>query len=91
MTHEIVILSKDNYDEINTKLDKIIQKQELRVDPQEEWMDKPSVLKLLRVSSSTLQTYRDKGLIKYSQVGRKILYRVKDLHEFLDRNKFNNH
>jgi len=87
MTHEIVILSKDNYDEINTKLDKIIQKQELRVDPQEEWMDKPSVLKLLRVSSSTLQTYRDKGLIKYSQVGRKILYNKADIINFLNNSK----
>lgn len=82
-----MIITPQAFREIVSKLDSIIKNLEPRADAQEEWMDKPSVLKLLRVSPSTLQTYRDKGLIKYSQVGRKILYEKKDIVNFLTNSK----
>jgi excisionase family DNA binding protein len=41
--------------------------------------------KFLHVSTRTLQTYRDGGLIRFSQVGSKIFFRRSDIDEFLAR------
>jgi hypothetical protein len=43
--------------------------------------------KRLNVSSKTLQSYRDKRLIEFSQVGRKISYTEEQVHSFLNRHR----
>lgn len=43
--------------------------------------------KYLNVCSKTLQNYRDSGLIRFSQAGRKIYYTQSNLDEFLIENK----
>jgi excisionase family DNA binding protein len=43
------------------------------------WLDVEETMKLLKVSRSTLQNYRDKGMISFSQVGNKIYFRRSDL------------
>lgn len=52
----------------------------------EEWLDGKAVCHLLHISSRTLQTYRTTGLISYSQIGRKIYYKVSDIQDHLERN-----
>lgn len=44
----------------------------------------------LNVCSKTLQNYRDNGLIRFTQVGRKISYSQQDLNIFLNKNKIEN-
>lgn len=39
--------------------------------------------KLLKVTTRTLQEYRDSGKLSFVQEGRKIWYRVSDIEEFL--------
>ncbi|SHG07980.1 helix-turn-helix domain-containing protein [Dysgonomonas macrotermitis] len=56
-----------------------------RVD--EEWYNNRDVCRLLGVSLRTLQTYRDKGLIPYSQVGHKCYYKIKDVECFMEKNR----
>ena len=51
-----------------------------------EWLDGKAVCHLLRVSNRTLQSYRDKGIISFSQFGRKIYYKASDIQEHLERN-----
>ncbi|MEI9912624.1 MAG: helix-turn-helix domain-containing protein [Bacteroidota bacterium] len=41
----------------------------------------------LNVCSKTLQNYRDNGLLRYTQVGRKIYYDQTDLNAFLETYK----
>jgi excisionase family DNA binding protein len=54
--------------------------------------DSPSLLNnqetadLLNVSLRTLQKYRDTGLLEFSQIGRKILYKRAFIDEFITNN-----
>ena len=51
------------------------------------WLDNQDVCRLLGISLRTLQTYRDKGLIPYSQVGHKCYYKVEDIERFMEENR----
>lgn len=53
----------------------------------EEWWTNQEVCRLLGISLRTLQNYRDKGLIPYSQIGHKCYYKVKDVEHFIEKNK----
>jgi hypothetical protein len=41
---------------------------------------------MLKLSPKTLQNYRDRRLIPFSQVGNKIYYPLKGIEEFLNEN-----
>ena len=47
------------------------------------WLTNDEVLKLLKVSKRTLQTYRDRRVIGFSQFGAKIYYKAEDIEQFL--------
>jgi uncharacterized membrane protein len=40
----------------------------------------------MNISKRTAQTWRDEGIISFSQVGRKIYYRMSDVQRLLDSN-----
>lgn len=44
------------------------------------------VCEKLFISPRTLQDYRDKGILPYTQIAGKILYRVSDLNQLLQEN-----
>lgn len=56
----------------------------------EEWLDNQDVCQLLGISLRTLQTYRDRKIIPYSQVAHKCYYKAKDIHLFIEKNKIKN-
>lgn len=66
-------------DEIYEKVSKIETSQ-----IETEWFDIPETCKFLKISSRTLQNYRDNGLIPFSQVYSKIYFRKQDLLKFLE-------
>jgi MerR family transcriptional regulator, repressor of the yfmOP operon len=43
------------------------------------------VCKILSISSRTLQTYRDKNILPFAQIGRKIYYKASDIDEYLEQ------
>lgn len=45
----------------------------------EKWFDNDDVCSLLQISKRTLQSYRDNGILPYSQIGHKCYYRVSDI------------
>lgn len=51
----------------------------------EKWLSSEEVCHLLRISSRTLQNYRDNGVLPFAQIGRKIYYRASDIQEYLSR------
>ena len=57
----------------------------------ELWVDSEQAMCILKISSkTTLQKYRDQGLIRFSQPSRKlVLYHKPSLYEFLDKNVTN--
>ena len=50
-----------------------------------KWLSSEEVCHLLLISKRTLQTYRDRGILPFAQVGRKIYYKASDIDEYLDR------
>ena len=51
----------------------------------EVYLTSEEVCKLLRLSSRTLQEYRDNGTIAYYKIGGKILYKQSDIQAMLER------
>jgi excisionase family DNA binding protein len=49
----------------------------------DSWLTTKQVAKLLDLTERTLQTYRDRGDIPFSQYGRVVRYRAQDVQEFL--------
>ena len=49
-----------------------------------KWIDSVKARKMLGVSPKTWQTYRDKRIIPFAQIGRKILVKREDLQAFME-------
>lgn len=87
---EAIILPKEAYQQILTKLDAItLQLSKTTKSPQETWLSNTECCKLLKVSSRTLQNYRDKGILPFSQAGGKIYYRMSDIEAHLNNHYIN--
>jgi len=50
-----------------------------------EWVTGPIVCKRLKICNRTLFNLRKSGQIKYSQFGRKILYKLSDVENFIQQ------
>jgi len=53
----------------------------------EQWLVKEDVCALLQISPRTLQSYRDNGMLPFSQIGRKCYYRVSDVQQLINNSK----
>lgn len=86
---EIKMIEGRVYDRIRQCLKDLLEKtRKLQPKPvDEEWYTNRDVCRLLGISLRTLQNYRDKGLIPYSQVGHKCYYKIKDVEEFMEKNR----
>ena len=51
----------------------------------EVYLTSEEVCSLLRLSTRTLQDYRDNGMIAYCKIGGKILYKQSDIQAMLER------
>lgn len=56
------------------------------VQPNEKdkWITNDQFCVFLDISHKTAQSYRDRGLVVFSQVGNKIHYRISEVNRFLD-------
>ena len=86
---EIVSIEKKTFEEMKERFEKFSEHVKglcARYRPPErmDWMDSTDVCEKLGVSKRTVQTYRDRGLLPYSQINHKIYYRTEDVEAFLD-------
>ena len=51
-----------------------------------DWLHNGDVCRLLNISKRTLQDYRDRRIIPYTQFAGKILYRLSDINQLLQKN-----
>ena len=51
----------------------------------EKWLDNEEVCQLLQISQRTLQSYRDKGTIPFSQIGHKCYYKTSDIEQVINK------
>jgi len=83
----VITIQSEVWENLQHKIEAIQTKveQQRREAWEEEWIDNEALMFRLKVSRKTAQTYRDSGLISFSQIGNKIYYRNKDVEEFLMR------
>lgn len=80
--HEWVRNFHSNFDRLLVSLEKLFNQRQPSVYGDELLTDK-EVSQLLKVSRRTLQDYRNNGILPYTQVGGKILYRTSDIEQTL--------
>lgn len=80
--HEWVRNFHSNFDRLLASLEKLFNQRQPSVYGDELLTDK-EVSQLLKVSRRTLQDYRNNGILPYTQVGGKILYRTSDIEQTL--------
>ena len=71
----------DKMDLIDKKLDDHKNTKQLS----EIWLDIQEACQALKISKRTLQSYRDNGILPFSQIGGKIYFRSADIEEHLNR------
>lgn len=52
-----------------------------------EWLDNQQVCILLDISLRTLQSYRDRKILAYSQTGHKCYYKLCDVEELMQKSR----
>jgi len=85
---EAIILSSEQFDKLVSQIEILNERVEKinRKDPLEDrWLDIQDVCELLHISKRTLQSYRDKGILPFSQIGAKIYYKASDIQKHLDK------
>jgi len=82
-----ILISEQEFNEIQRKLDSItesILNASAKNQLVEKWLDNAQVCIILKVSSRTLQNYRDNGILPFSQIGNKIYYKAEDIDKHLE-------
>lgn len=84
---EAILLSEEQYKDLVEQFNsiKLLIKEGQRIK-QDTLYDNATFLKLMGISKKTAQTWRDNGLITFSQISGKIYYRQKDILDMLERN-----
>lgn len=83
----MLVIEEEAYKELMSQLEEIkqgLKKQDRQYD--EGIYDNDSLCALLKISKRTLQSWRDNGIIGFSQINGKILYSRKDVEELLANN-----
>lgn len=79
---------QESLDNIETRLEVltnlIVKKQEKFFD--KVFIDNDEFQRLFKISPGTAANWRDKGLIAYSQINNKIIYKIVDINKMLDDN-----
>ena len=80
----MVVLPKETLDEIMEVVHRAAENQEAASKAKDdEWLSSEEARQILGVSPKTWQNYRDRGIIPFSQTGRKIYVLRSDLDNYL--------
>jgi hypothetical protein len=85
---EIITIETQAFKDIMNKIDEIGTKVELALGKPilgDDWLDIQDTCQILKVSKRTLQTYRDQGILSFSQVNGKIYFKASDLRVHLEK------
>lgn len=70
------------------KLNRMEQKLDAQSNPvplEKQWLDLQETCRQLKISKQTLQVYRARGILPYSQIGGKIYFLASDIDDHLKR------
>ena len=83
------IVSQDFLTEMKQEISELksILSEKTEEEKNSEWIESVKIPKLLGISRKTWQTYRDRRLIPFSQIGSKIYVKRSDLDEFMKNHR----
>ena len=86
---ELILIEAGAYLELNRQLSTLsVQMADFqkKIAPQnrEKWLDAQDVCMALGISKRSLQNYREKGLVPYSNIGGKFFYKEADIQKILE-------
>jgi hypothetical protein len=87
---EIVAIESKTFEQIRQRFEDFAKQiKNLCRDGQdkEKWLGNEDVCGLLKISMRTLQSYRDNGVLSFSQIGRKCYYRVSDIENLISKSQ----
>lgn len=88
---ELKVLSNEEYDKLISKLDQVLEiliekSKKVKGPLTDVWLDTSEVARILKISTRTLQNYRDMRVIPFSQIGHKIYFKASDIEKYLNMN-----
>jgi hypothetical protein len=85
MDKDIII---QKIEELIHKVDTLADTEKRQTNSHNEWIDKQETMEILKCSERTLQTLRDKELLRFSNPlgGSKLFYRRKDVEALFEKN-----
>ncbi len=87
---EIIAIEKRTFEQMVQHLENFVKQVKTLCQNSHDsnkWMDNTEVCELLQISPRTLQSYRDKGVLSYSQIGRKCYYRTTDIEQLISQSQ----
>jgi excisionase family DNA binding protein len=83
---QVLTMESEAVKAIFSRLEQLISLLKGKYQSADQWLTLSDAIKVLAVSRRTLQEWRDKGKVAFSQVGGKIYFKLTDLHDLLTRN-----
>ena len=85
---EVVSIECSTYEELLTSFNSFVTKMKEMANRGKDkglgdWLDNQDVCQMLNISPRTLQTLRDNGTLAYSQINRKVYYKLEDVERIL--------
>ena len=83
---EVITIQSEAFQQIITKIDNISNefvKQKKTQPLSDTWLDVQEACQLLKISKRTLQSYRDNGILPFSQIAGKIYFKATDIEKHL--------
>lgn len=90
---ECIAIDKSTYDDMLNGIKKTIKEIQSLAEVhniQSDWVENGELAEMLGISKRQLQGYRERGLIGYSCIGRKIYYRRQDIDKLILLHTINN-
>jgi hypothetical protein len=87
---EIIAIEKRTFEQMMQSFESFVgQVKELCENNRntEQWLNNEEVCGLLKISKRTLQSYRDNGIIPFSQIEHKCYYRVSDVETLINQSQ----
>lgn len=83
----LAVVPQSFLNKLEEKIDQLesILKEKTEEELNSQWIESVRIPKILGISQKTWQTYRDKRLIPFSQIGSKIFVKRADLDDFMHK------
>ena len=85
---EVISIERSTYEELLTSFNSFVTKMKEMASRGKnkglgDWLDNQDVCQMLNISPRTLQTFRDNGMLAYSQINHKVYYKPEDVESII--------